>query len=199
MCSIMCKKYLKYAGIALVVFLLIVAMQPSEYKVERSLTINATTRVLFTQANNFRRWQMWSPWAKIDPKAKMTFEGAPWGEGAIMRWDGNREVGKGSMEITKSSPNRAIQYKLVFLSPMKGEATSEFTFTPVPKGGTKVTWSMSGKNGFFGKLMGLALNCEKMIGDKYEEGLANLKKVVEAAPTAQEPAAEEHFQGVSKR
>lgn len=173
------KKIFTYIAIALVAFLVIAALQPSEYKVERSLTINATTRVLFTQANNFRRWQLWSPWAEIDPNAKVSFEGAAWGEGAIMRWDGNREVGKGSMTITQSSPNRSVQYKLDFLAPMKGEATSEFTFTPDAKGGTKVTWSMSGKRGLFGKALGLLMNCDKMIGDKYEEGLKNMKAVVE--------------------
>lgn len=40
---------------------------------------------------------------------------------------------------------------------------------------------MSGKNGFMGKAFGLFVNCDKMVGEKFEEGFANLKRVVAPA------------------
>lgn len=173
----MCKKFIKWGAIALAGFAVIVATQPDSYHVERSLVINAPAAKIYAQVNDLHQWDAWSPWAKIDPNAKSTFEGTKAGKGAIMRWEGNNEVGAGSMEITETEANKRIAMKLDFLKPMKGEATSEFTFVPEGKG-TKVTWSMDGKSNFVGKAMGLIFNCDKMIGDKYEEGLASLQKVV---------------------
>jgi hypothetical protein len=35
---------------------------------------------------------------------------------------------------------------------------------------------------FMGKLMGLFMNCDKMVGGQFEEGLSKLKKLVETPP-----------------
>ena len=46
-------------------------------------------------------------------------------------------------------------------------------------GQTVVTWSMAGKNNLMGKIFGLFMDCEKMIGSQFEKGLASLKSVAE--------------------
>ena len=65
------------------------ALQPPEFNVARSKTINAQPEAIFPLINDFHSWEKWSPWAKIDPAMKETFEGAPSGEGAIYTWAGN--------------------------------------------------------------------------------------------------------------
>jgi hypothetical protein len=40
---------------------------------------------------------------------------------------------------------------------------------------------MTGTNNFMGKAMGLIMNCDKMVGGQFEQGLAAMKSVVEAA------------------
>jgi serine/threonine protein kinase HipA of HipAB toxin-antitoxin module len=45
---------------------------------------------------------------------------------------------------------------------------------------TRLSWNMSGKNGFMAKAIGLFMDCEKMCGDQFEKGLANMKAIVEA-------------------
>jgi len=49
------------AGIV-VVFVAIVAMQPSEYRVARTATIAAPAPAVFAQVNDFHKWEAWSPW-----------------------------------------------------------------------------------------------------------------------------------------
>jgi len=44
-----------------------------------------------------------------------------------------------------------------------------------------VTWSMTGKNNFMAKAIHLFMNMDKMVGDQFEKGLAQMKSVVEAA------------------
>ena len=167
-------------AIAVIIFVIAVAMQPSDFRVTRTTTISAPASVVFPHVNELQKWDAWSPWAKLDPNAKNSFNGPASGVGAIMRWAGNNKVGQGSMMITESRPDEFIQFKLEFLKPFKATNTAEFTFNS-ENNQTTVTWSMSGKNNFMGKAMGLIMSCDKMLGGQFEKGLATLKSVVEAA------------------
>ena len=172
-------KYLLLGLAAIVVVLLIVAaLQPADFRIARSATIAAPASAVFEQLNDFHKWNDWSPWAKLDPNAKNTFEGAPAGVGASFAWAGNHEVGEGRMTITESKPGELVRMKLEFIKPFAATNTAEFTLKPEGDQ-TAVTWSMTGRNGFMGKAMGLIMNCEKMVGGQFEQGFANLKAIVE--------------------
>jgi uncharacterized protein YndB with AHSA1/START domain len=166
-------------AIAVIIFIIVAAMQPSDFRVTRTATISAPASAVFAQVNDLQKWEAWSPWAKLDPEARNSFEGPVSGTGAIMRWAGNNKVGQGSMTIMESHPDKFISFKLEFLKPFTATNTAEFTFTS-ENDQTTVMWSMYGKNNFMGKAMGLIMNCEKMVGGQFEKGLATLKSVVEA-------------------
>ncbi|MEQ1789720.1 MAG: SRPBCC family protein [Rickettsiales bacterium] len=159
-------------------FSVFVVMQPDDFRITRSSVISAPADKIFAQVNDFHKWEEWSPWAKIDPNSKVSFEGSDSGVGAIMSWDGNMEIGSGSSTIVESIPNEVIKFQLNFLKPMKANNMGEFTFKSEGEK-TLVTWSMYGKNNFIGKAMGIILNCEKMVGGMFEQGLTNLKNTVE--------------------
>jgi hypothetical protein len=131
--------------------------------------------------NDFHNWTAWSPWAKLDPAMKQTYEGAPAGTGAVSTWAGNKDVGEGRMTIIESRPSELIRIKLEFFKPFAATNTAEFTFKPAGDQ-TAVTWSMAGEKNFMAKAFGLFMNMDKMIGDDFEKGLANLKSVTETAP-----------------
>jgi uncharacterized protein YndB with AHSA1/START domain len=160
-----------------------VGLQPADFRVERSALINAAPSAVYEHVNDLRKWQAWSPWAERDPNAKAEFEGPPSGPGAIMRWDGNDEVGKGAMAITEARPGEALRIRLDFVRPFEGTSNVAFTFKP-EGAGTRVAWSIDGTQGFFERLICtvLRLDMDRMIGADYEAGLANLKSVVEAPP-----------------
>ena len=157
----------------------VIALRPSQFSITRALVMRTPTSDIFPHVNDLHLWNAWSPWAKLDPHAHSVFEGPPSGMGAIMRWAGSKKVGKGSMEITKSVLNDHIIFRLDFLEPFKSTNKAEFRFTPQGDG-TIVTWSMNGKNGFMGKAIGLVMNCDKMVGAQFEQGLTDLKTIVEA-------------------
>ena len=177
----MLKKILLGIAVIVVVFVIIVALQPAEYHVARTATIAAPAEVVFAQVNELKKWEAWSPWVKIDPAMKQTYEGPASGTGAISRWAGNNQVGEGSMTITESRPNELIRFNLEFIKPMAGTSTSEFSFKPEGNQ-TTVTWSMSGRNNFSAKAMCMFMNMDKMVGGDFERGLAQMKSVAEAAP-----------------
>jgi hypothetical protein len=165
-----------------------VALQPSRYRVTRKAAIAAPPPVVFAQVNDFHNWEAWSPWAKLDPAAKNTFEGPSAGPGAIFRWSGNDQIGEGNMTIMESRPDELIRIKLEFIRPMAGTSDVEFEFQPV-RDQTAVSWTMTGENNFIGKAFCLFMNMDKTVGGDFEKGLALLKTAAESK--ARQPAADE--------
>jgi uncharacterized protein YndB with AHSA1/START domain len=174
----MIKKILLVLAAIVAVILVVAAFQPAEFRVTRSTTIAAPAAVVFAEINDFHRWQAWSPWEKLDPAMKRTFDGPPAGVGAIYGWEGNNEVGAGRMTITESQPAELIRIRLEFLKPMEAQSTTEFTLRPEGSG-TAVTWTMAGRNNYLAKIMCLFMNMDKMLGGQFEQGFANLKAVAE--------------------
>ncbi len=161
-----------------IIFIIVIAGRPDEFTVTRAANISAPPEKIFPHVNDLHQWEAWSPWAKLDPNSKSTFSGADAGAGAAMAWEGNNKVGTGKMTITESQPSGLIRFRLDFQKPMQATNTAEFTFRP-EGGQTVVTWSMTGKSNFVGKIFGLFMDCEKMIGGQFEKGLASLKSLTE--------------------
>ena len=162
------------------VLTLIIALRPAEFRIARSATVSASPSDVFTQVNDLRRWESWSPWAKLDPSMRQTYEGPPTGPGSVSAWTGNREVGEGRMTITESRPFEGIRIRLEFLKPFKATNEVEFTFQPVGAGPV-VSWIMTGRNNFAAKAAHLVMNIDKKVGGDFEKGLAQLKSVSESA------------------
>ena len=167
-------------GVLDLVILVVVVLalrRPTAFTIERSLTIAAPPSALFALVNDFHRWEEWSPWAKLDPDAKITFSGAASGVGASHAWDGNNKVGAGKATITEVRPDAAILIRLEFFKPFAATNTAEFTF--IPDGAqTRVRWAMAGKNNLICRVMGLFMDMDKMVGKEFEKGLAAMKTVV---------------------
>jgi uncharacterized protein YndB with AHSA1/START domain len=163
-----------------VVFILVVALQPGDFRVERSATIAAPPAEVFAQVNDFHNWGGWDPWAKLDPACKTTFDGPTAGTGAGMAWSGNDQVGEGRMTVLESRPNELIRIKLDFVRPFESTCTVEFHFQPEGDQ-TTVTWSMFGENNFVAKAFCLFMNMDKTLGGEFEKGLAQMKAVAETA------------------
>ena len=174
------KTLIALAVIAIVV-VVVVAVRPAEFHVARTARIAAKPPAVFAQVNDFRKWDAWNPWAKLDPAMKQSYEGAPAGAGAVYTWAGNSHVGEGRMTLTESRPSDLIRIKMEFLKPFANTSTAEFTFRPEGDQ-TVVTWSMEGRNNFMAKAIHLVMNMDKMIGGQFEKGLAQMKAVAEAAP-----------------
>jgi hypothetical protein len=178
------KRMLPYIIAALFIVIGIViavaASRPDDFRVTRSATIAAPPAAVFSQVNEIKKWEAWSPWQKMDPGMKQTYEGPAAGVGASQAWAGNSKVGEGKMTIIESKPDELVKFRLEFLKPFAATNTAEFTFK-AQGNQTLVTWTMDGKNNFMFKLMGLFMDCDKMIGGDFERGLAQLKTVVETA------------------
>jgi len=165
----------------IVLFLLFAATRPADFRVERSATLAATPSALFEHVNNHRKFTVWNPFMKLDPNVKTTYTGPESGVGAVCSWDGNSDIGAGSCTIIESKPAELVRSRMDWKRPMEGTSTVDFTFKP-DGDKTIVTWAMYGKNNFMGKVVSVFIDCDKMCGPQFEQGLAELGKVAGAAP-----------------
>ena len=160
---------------ALVAF---ITSKPDTFRIERSLAIKAPPAAIFALINDFHAFNTWNPYARKDPAMKQTYSGAAEGRGAAYDWDGDKNVGRGRMEIIGSEPPHRVTIKLDFMTPFEAHNTADFTL--VPRGdATLVTWAMHGPAPFMTKVMHTFFSLDRMVGRDFEAGLATLKGLAE--------------------
>jgi len=163
-----------------VLFLGYVSTRNGKFNYERSGVINAPAEKIFPYLVDFRKGSLWSPYEKVDPNMKHNFIGPDAQVGSVMEFEGNNDAGSGKLELLKITPNESVEIKLTMTKPVHGENIIVYKLTPEGTG-TRFSWAMSGDGGFLAKLMGVFIDCEKMIGGQFETGISNLKTVVENA------------------
>jgi uncharacterized protein YndB with AHSA1/START domain len=152
---------------------------PDQARIERSVLIQAPAAKVFAVLNGFERVGAWSPWTALDPKMQFTPEGPSQGLGARLRWFSEHpSVGSGQQEIVESEPDRRVRLRIDYTG-FDGDNHSTFTLTPEGEG-TRVVWTY--ETGFKGNLIGryVGLMLDGRVGGFYEQGLLNLKMLVEA-------------------
>jgi hypothetical protein len=174
-------KTLAIIGVVVVVaiagILLYAATKPDSFRVQRVVLINAPSDKVFPLINDIKAWTAWSPYEKKDPAMKRTYGAVTAGKGATYAWEGDKNVGQGSIEMIESGP-RKIVIKLDFLKPFEAHNMGEFLLEP--KGdSTSVTWATYGPSPYMSKVIGTFINIDDMIGRDFEKGLADLKAAAE--------------------
>jgi hypothetical protein len=110
------------------------------------LTANGDQRAadkVFALVGGYKRFNEWSPWAELDPKAVYTFEGPESGVGAKMNWASNDpNVGAGSQTITEHVPNSHVAVDLDFGT--MGKSQAYWDLKP-ESSGTSATWGFKMK------------------------------------------------------
>ncbi|MGE3303083.1 MAG: SRPBCC family protein [Hyphomonadaceae bacterium] len=177
---------LKFIGIAaLVVVLAIVGLfgfaltQPDTFHVARSIRIAAPAARIYAHIDDFRAWNAWSPYERLDPAMQRVYGGAKKGVGARYAWSGNDKAGQGRMQIVDAAAPTKLVVRLEFVKPFP--ANNIVTFGLEEKSGeTTVTWSMDGPQPLIARVMCLFIDMDEMIGKDFSVGLANLKAISES-------------------
>ena len=154
------------------------ATKPDTFRVQRAASINAPAEKIFPLLNDLRAFTLWSPYEKRDPNMRRTYSGAPTGKGAVYEWDGDKNVGRGRIEITDATAPSRVALNLDMLAPFEAHNVVEFTLEP--KGdATTVTWAMNGRVPYLAKIAHVFFNMDRMVGQDFEAGLASLKAIAE--------------------
>ncbi|MGD9659141.1 MAG: SRPBCC family protein [Methylocystis sp.] len=168
------------AGLALAVVAVVAyaSTRPDTFVVQRAASINAPPERIFPLIASLRQMNEWNPFVSSDPAIEIAYSGPESGKGAAHTWDGDREVGAGRIEITDAVTPFHVVMRLDMARPMAAQNQVEFMLAPNGDS-TTVTWAMSGRQPLLGKVMSLFIDCEKMVGNQFEKGLASLKAIAE--------------------
>jgi effector-binding domain-containing protein len=170
------KKSLIILAALIGVLLIIAVFLPSEARVERSIVIDASANEIAANITDLHQWDKWSPWKSADSAAEYKYNDTI-GLGAWMEWAG-KIVGKGKLTIKKITADSII-YFLAFKEPFESESNGSFSFAQADSG-VKVTWTdIESLPWPMGRIMGLFLNFDEMMGPDFEKGLAKLKSTTE--------------------
>ena len=174
----MLKTILIAAIAAIGLFLIYVTTRPDTFKVVRSLQIKAPPDKIFPLINDLRSYNTWNPYVKKDPAIKLTYSGPAAGAGAQFLFDGNKDAGKGSIEVVATTPSSQVDMRLMMAEPFPIDNRVRYTLLP-KDGGSEVTWAMEGPVPYIAKIAHLFFNMDKMVGTDFEAGLASLKALAE--------------------
>ena len=170
---------LAIVAIMVVVLLVYVSGQPGHVHVERSKVVNATPQDIWPYLSDLKKFTAWSPWEGMDPNQKVAFSESSTGVGAWYTWAGNKEVGKGKMQIVEVEEPKKVVESLEFIEPVELTANVVLT-TEAVAAGSKVTWAYDADQTFMGKAAGVFMNMDSMLGADFMRGLDKLAGLAEA-------------------
>lgn len=170
--------YVILAIIAVIILLAVIA--PKNYNVNRSIIINKPIAEVFNYLKYIKNQDDWSPWKKKDPDMKQTFTGTDGEIGFVSRWEGNKDVGVGEQELTGITENSSVKSQLRFYKPWKSQSDAYITTREVDANTTEVVWGFTGVNKPPSNIFFLFFNMDKTVGKDFEEGLSDLKRILES-------------------
>jgi effector-binding domain-containing protein len=157
------------------IVLLLGFIGPKTYNVSRTTVINASPDQVWPYVSNLKTMHTWSPWAKMDTTMVVEWGGEDGAIGSTSTWI-SKKMGNGKQTLVKLEPNAVSE---VALDMGMGPSTGYFNLADTV-GTTKVVWGLRGDNPFMGRVMGVFVNLDKMVGSHFEDGLADLKTMVES-------------------
>lgn len=163
--------------ILIAAILLMAALMPKSYNVEKSIIIKSSADNVMNYIGNLNHYRDWNPWGKMEPGAVATVTGTPMQAGHKYHWEG-KKIGIGELRLL-SADDKHIHFDLEFFKPFKSLAKDNWLFEPWGDGGeTKVTWQNSGALPWpMARLMGPMIT--KNLNTQFVQGLDNLKKTIE--------------------
>jgi hypothetical protein len=178
------KKVLKITGIVILILVaipLIVALFVKKaYHVEREVIINKPKEVVYDYVKFLKNQDNYSVWLKMDPNAKKEYKGTDGTVGFVSAWSSdNKDLGKGEQEIKGIKEGERIDYELRFKEPMESTEKAWMTLESPDSTSAKVIWGFNGKMNYPMNLMMLFMDFEGMIGKDLQNGLDNLKEILE--------------------
>lgn len=174
------RKIVLIIGVIVAIPLIVALFVSKTYEVEEAIVINKPKSEVFDYVKHLKNQDNFSKWATLDPDMNKTYHGTDGTEGFISAWESEDDnVGVGEQEIIKIIDGDRIDYELRFIKPFESTQETYMTTKSVNGNQTEVTWGFNGEIKYPMNLMLLFMDFEKFIGDDFQEGLQNLKTLLE--------------------
>lgn len=145
---------------------------PKHFYSERSIIIDRPKDEVFNYIRFVRNQDNFGVWQLSDPNLKFVEEGTDGTEGYKYTWDGEK-TGQGSQTIILVAPTDSVVNELDF--GFGDPVQSFFKVYAIDSTSTEVIWGLRGTSPYPLNVMNLFFD----VGKDFEQGLANLKNVLE--------------------
>ncbi len=174
------KKVLIVIGVLIALVLIIPLLVESKYDVQRDVTINKPNAEVFNYIKYLKNQDNFSKWANMDPDMKKTFEGEDGTVGFVSGWESeNPDLGRGEQEILKITEGERVDYELRFYEPFEATDNAFMSTESVDASSTKVVWGFNGEMPYPMNIMLLFMDMDSQLGPDLEQGLNDLKTLME--------------------
>jgi len=166
--------------VILAIFAVLALAAPKKYDVRRTVVINKPLSEVFQYVKLVENQNIWSPWKRRDPEMKQFQTGIDGTVGFINRWESDhKQVGVGEQEIKAFVENERVDSELRFYKPWKSQSDAFFLVKELEPSQTEVIWGFVGSHSVPLNVMMLFFNMDKVVGKDFDEGLSELKRVLE--------------------
>lgn len=155
------------------------AWAKKEYDVSRTVVINKPREEVFNFVRQLKKQPLWNPWFKRDTEATLKYKGEDGKVGSSFYWKGNSRVGEGIQRIVKTKQGRVLETKILFVKPVKVNALTYVGVKEIEAEKTKMVWGTRGHLAFPLTIISIFYPPEKALGDKFQDGLKELKDILE--------------------
>ncbi|WP_380744718.1 SRPBCC family protein [Salegentibacter chungangensis] len=145
----------------------------------RTVVINRSKDEVYGVVRQLKIQSKWVPWFQRDPEAILKYKGEDGKLGASFYWKGNNKAGEGIQRIVKIKQGKVMETKLLFVKPIKITALTYIGVKEIEPEKTKMIWGVRGLLGFPLSVISLFYSPEKLLGQDFDQGLKNLKVLLE--------------------
>lgn len=151
------------------------------YSVTTQVTIDKPVAEVFDYVKYLKNQDQYSVWAQMDPDMQKNYRGIDGMVGFVAGWASDKEeVGVGEQEIVRIDEGKRIDYELRFYKPFESTDFAYMETQAISANQTRVTWGFGGHLDYPMNLMFLFIDFEGMITNDLNQGLQQLKTIVEA-------------------
>ena len=177
-------KILKYLGLGLAAVVALVLITglflPKEYALSRTVIIQRSNADVYNYVKYLKNQANYNVWAQMDPNQIATYTGEDGQVGFTSAWKSEIDsVGAGAQTIVAMNEGTSIDYEIIFTEPFESTMQTSMLFAPVDSSSTKVTWNFRGDMNYPFNVMLLVYDMEKSLGKDLQQGLNNLKELME--------------------
>ncbi len=156
--------------------------EPADFKYTQTRMIEASCESVYNQLNDFKRWELWSPWVAKDPLIKFYYGGASAGVGATQSWHSSKS-GSVEQSLTSLTPNSVVEYSF-HMSELGSASAGRFTLTESPTKQCDVEWTIWGSRTTRERVLMVLLQMEAKMLEDLAVGLQRIEQLIKAPPTS---------------
>lgn len=171
-----------YILIGLITFVAFLhAWSRKDYNINRTVLINAPKAEVYAYIRQLKKQDQWMPWFKDKPGIVLKFKGEDGKPGASSYWKGRNRIGEGEgiQRIIKIRDGKVVEFQILLLKPYKTLSMSYAGVKEVNPERSRIVWGFRGGHRFPATVVMLFYGLDRAVGREIEDGLSNLKAILE--------------------